>query len=677
METPDTATNILEETGQNNTNNSHVSKHCINFYETACGEWEKNNPFPDEDSSSTTFRKMEMNVDNYFWKIIANDSYHKEDWRLQTARAFYKSCVNSRNSNTARDGRHHLIDMYFGGWELIPSLSTNINNTNKQKQNNMSNGFTNLFLPLLRQTGRSPLFSINIAEDIFAVIISPGQFAFHPDLPKTTMNESEEDYYRLAFETGVLQSNKTQLTEAFQTMIRLGKRSIPKTPNVRELTTRNELHSTCPEIDWSHVLEKVLQQTGYVRYQKLPIIIERQSELRQRCSEYRALLKEKDGESILRTIAIMDFLREQQKNTLNVHTIGMDYNLNSSSQPHFDEQCITRLKDGFPWTLERHYIRSHVNETHKTEVINMFNEIKVTIINSIPKIKWLNDEGRKLMKQKVSNMDVFALYSNQNASEVKEIFSTVSQYPIREDNYYKNEFYIRRAKYVDTLKTRLNKYNPSPIGTPEFRVAAHYRNDENRIYLYSGILQPPFYYENGSLASKYGALGWIISHEIMHAIGIEGVLLDKNNNRRTSFDALLSSKLIQSKAICLSYQYSFYDFTSLKAFQVSTQEEILADNNGLKASYYTYRRLLNKFSNNVSQDHHQSLTSDRLFFLSFAQSLCGHHGQTMLLLTSVAQPHVLEKFRVTGVLVNNNRFARAYGCPVGSPMNPEVECDVW
>ncbi|XP_018650346.1 hypothetical protein Smp_170470 [Schistosoma mansoni] len=267
-----TATNILEETGQNNTNNSHVSKHCINFYETACGEWEKNNPFPDEDSSSTTFRKMEMNVDNYFWKIIANDSYHKEDWRLQTARAFYKSCVNSRNSNTARDGRHHLIDMYFGGWELIPSLSTNINNTNKQKQNNMSNGLTNLFLPLLRQTGRSPLFSINIAEDIFAVIISPGQFAFHPDLPKTTMNESEEDYYRLAFETGVLQSNKTQLTEAFQTMIRLGK------------------------IDWSHVLEKVLQQTGYVRYQKLPIIIERQSELRQRCSEYRALLKEKDGE---------------------------------------------------------------------------------------------------------------------------------------------------------------------------------------------------------------------------------------------------------------------------------------------------------------------------------------------------------------------------------------------
>ncbi|CAH8530437.1 unnamed protein product [Schistosoma rodhaini] len=309
------ATKILEETIQNNTNNSHASNHCIDFYETACGEWEKLNPLPKDDASLTTLQRMGMNVDNYFWKIIANDSYYKEDRRLQSARAFYKSCVNSRNSNTTRDSRHHLIHRYFGGWELIPSLSTNINNTNKHKQNKMNNGLTNLFLPILTQTGRSPLFSINIASDIFAVI-----------------NESKEVYHKLAFETGVLQSNKTQLTEAFQTMIRLGKRSVSKTTNVREFITKNELQYTCPQIDWSHLLEKVLQQTGYVKYQKLPIIIEQRTELRQRCSEYRALLKEKDGGSILRTIAIMDFLREQQMNTLNVHAFGTDHNLSSCDQ---------------------------------------------------------------------------------------------------------------------------------------------------------------------------------------------------------------------------------------------------------------------------------------------------------------------------------------------------------
>ncbi|CAH8498168.1 unnamed protein product [Schistosoma intercalatum] len=652
-ETPDTATNTLEETMQNNTDNSSFSNHCIDFYETACGEWEKQNPLSGDSASSSVMQQMGMNVDNYFWKIIANDSYYREDWRLQSARAFYKSCVNSRNSDTTRESRHHLIDIYFGGWQLIPSLSTEINNTNGRNQSQMNNSLTDLFLPILTQTGRSPLFSMNIAEDIFAVLISPGQFAFQTDLQKTDMDKSEEDYYKLAFETGVPQSQNPKLTDAFRKMIRLGR------------------------IDWSYALEKVLQETGYVNYHKLPIIIERRNELRQRCAEYRELLTEKDGGSTLHTIAIMDFLREQQKNTLNVHTFGTNHNFNSSSQPHFDEQCINRLKDAFPWTFERHYIRSHVNKTHITEVINMFNEIKLTITNSIPKIKSLNEEEKKFMKYKVSKMGIFALYSNQNASQQNENLSTVFQYPIREDNYYTNEFYIRRAKYIDTLKTQLHKYNPSLTGSLSRLVSAYYATDENRIYVYPGLLQPPLYYENGSLASKFGALGWIISHEIMHGIGIQGVLYDENQNKRTSFNALLSSGLKHLNALCLSRQYAFYSYTALKAFRTDTQEEMLADNDGLKASYHTYKRLLKKFSNNVSQDNHDSLESDRLFFLSSAQAMCGHHGEVILAQNAVAMPHVLEKFRVIGALVNSRRFARAYGCPVGSPMNPVTKCDAW
>ncbi|CAH8506760.1 unnamed protein product [Schistosoma margrebowiei] len=676
-ETPDTATNTLEETIQNNADNSLFSNHCTDFYETACGEWEKQNPLSGDSASSSVMQQMGMNVDYYFWKIIANDSYYKEDWRLQSARAFYKSCVNSRNSNTTRESRHHLIDMYFGGWQLIPSLSTEINNTNGRNQSQMNNNLTDLFLPILTQTGRSPLFSMNIAEDIFAVIISPGQFAFRTDLQKTDMDKSEEDYYKLAFETGVTQSQKPQLTDAFRKMIRLGRKSNAKKQLLKEFVTKNELQSICPQIDWSYILEKVLQETGYVKLHKRSIIIQRRNELRQRCAEYRALLTEKGGGSTLRTIAIMDFLREQQKNTLNVHTFGTNHNFNSSSQTHFDGQCIKRLKDTFPWTLERHYIRSHVNETHKAEVINMFNEIKLTITNSIPKIKSFNEEEKKFMKLKVSKMGIFALYSSHNSSQQKENLSTVFQYPIREDNYYTNEFYIRKAKHIDTLKTQLYNYNPSLSGSLSRLVSAYYAMDENRIYVHPGLLQPPLYYENGSLASKFGALGWIISHEIMHGIGIQGVLYDENWNKRTTFDALLSSGLKHLNALCLSHQYASYNYTGLKAFRTDTQEEMLADNDGLKASYHTYKRLLKTSSNNVSQGNHDSLESDRLFFLSSAQAMCGHHGELILAKNAVVMPQVSEKFRVIGALVNSRRFARAYGCPVGSPMNPVIKCDAW
>ncbi|RTG85480.1 uncharacterized protein DC041_0010374 [Schistosoma bovis] len=619
-ETPDTATNTLEETMQNNTDNSRISDHCTDFYETACGEWEKQNPLSGDSASSSVMQQMGMNVDNYFWKIIANDSYYKEDWRLQSARAFYKSCVNSRNSNTTRESRHHLIDMYFGGWQLIPSLSTEINNTNGRNQSQMNNSLTDLFLPILTQTGRSPLFSMNIAEDIFAVIISPGQFAFQTDLQKTDMDKSEEDYYKLAFETGVPQSQKPQLTDAFRKMIRLGR------------------------IDWSYALEKVLQETGYVNYHKLPIIIERRNELRQRCAEYRELLTEKDG--------------GRSPLELPIFTTRAYYNMNANRvyvnagvlQPplYYENGSLASKFGALGWIISHEIMHgigiqgvlfdsagtsltgltglmlSSVIETKTSCIIDQYRLYEFTdykalqtdtrdeILADIGGLKAsyyalqtdtrdeiLADIGGLKASYYVSKMGIFALYSNQNASQQKENLSTVFQYPIREDNYYTNEFYIRKAKYIDTLKTQLHSYYPSLIGSPAFLATAYYSAGANRVYVYSGFLQPPLYYENGSLASKFGALGWIISHEIMHGIGIQGVLYDENWNKRTSYDALMSSTLIHLKTVCLSHQYVSYNYTHLKAFRTDTQEEMLADNDGLKASYHINPIYVSYGSNNI------------------------------------------------------------------------------
>ncbi|CAH8485193.1 unnamed protein product [Schistosoma turkestanicum] len=164
---------------------------------------------------------------------------------------------------------------------------------------------------------------------------------------------------------------------------------------------------------------------------------------------------------------------------------------------------------------------------------------------------------------------------------------------------------------------------PSSEESPAFLARAYYTMDENRLYIYAGLLQPPFYYEDGSLATIFGAIGWVISHEVFHAISIKGVQIDANSNKRTSFSALLSSSSMQRKLTCMREQYSHYAHTSYKAFQIDTQEEIVADNGGIKAAYQTYRRLLQKSLENVSQDHDLLLESDRSFFLSFAKNTNG------------------------------------------------------
>ncbi|CAH8299150.1 unnamed protein product, partial [Schistosoma turkestanicum] len=169
----------------------------------------------------------------------------------------------------------------------------------------------------------------------------------------------------------------------------------------------------------------MLQETGYKKFKGLPIVLEGRYQLEHRCTLYGNVIKKQRKGSTLHSMAVMDFLIEQRSHSLSASPTGTENNSNPFSGPRFDTQCIGRLENGFPWTLERHYIHSHVNETHKMEVINMFKEIKLTTIESILQINWLNIDEKKFLADKVFTLDIFALYSDRDSSETKENLSTI------------------------------------------------------------------------------------------------------------------------------------------------------------------------------------------------------------------------------------------------------------
>ena len=39
--------------------------------------------------------------------------------------------------------------------------------------------------------------------------------------------------------------------------------------------------------------------------------------------------------------------------------------------------------------------------------------------------------------------------------------------------------------------------------------------------------------------------------------------------------------------------------------------------------------------------------------------------------------HSTARLRVIGSMSNSEDFAKAFKCPVGSPMNPEDKCNIW
>jgi len=61
----------------------------------------------------------------------------------------------------------------------------------------------------------------------------------------------------------------------------------------------------------------------------------------------------------------------------------------------------------------------------------------------------------------------------------------------------------------------------------------------------------------------------------------------------------------------------------------------------------------------------------------FLQIWCESTTEQTLLNDLLTDVHSPGKIRVLGTLSNSNEFAKAFRCPIGSPMNPSEKCKIW
>ena len=67
----------------------------------------------------------------------------------------------------------------------------------------------------------------------------------------------------------------------------------------------------------------------------------------------------------------------------------------------------------------------------------------------------------------------------------------------------------------------------------------------------------------------------------------------------------------------------------------------------------------------------------QIYFTAAAQNWCMKEKQKEVLLDIMTDEHAPERVRVDGAMSQLQAFARAFGCPVDSPMNPTLRCDMW
>jgi predicted metalloendopeptidase len=117
-------------------------------------------------------------------------------------------------------------------------------------------------------------------------------------------------------------------------------------------------------------------------------------------------------------------------------------------------------------------------------------------------------------------------------------------------------------------------------------------------------------------------------------------------------------------------------FSSLGENGLGTLGENLADSGGIHNSFDTYKSQRSVYTI-AATGVQVPLSDDQLFFVAFAQLWCEKMTEQAAVHQLMTDPHSLAWLRVRGTLSNHPHFAQAFGCPLGSPMNPQTKCSVW
>ena len=165
---------------------------------------------------------------------------------------------------------------------------------------------------------------------------------------------------------------------------------------------------------------------------------------------------------------------------------------------------------------------------------------------------------------------------------------------------------------------------------------------------------------------NYGGAGFIAGHEIGHGIYQWTQETSPSSGRDNEFQCVVD----QLQTIRPRYGEPYKNG---KLYI----NEMISDITGINVSLTAYRKLQSK----VEEQKMPGLThfsNEQLFFLSQATNWCSNRN---LLSAGARWPNYSDHpaffYRIIIPVMNSPDFAKAFNCPVGSPMNPVKKCRLW
>lgn len=680
---------------------------CVDFYQYACGNWEKVHPIPKDKANMDTFEILRENLNKELQKLLSSSiesgglEKEKRENKIQAKRKrevkhphkqseaevkvkqFYESCMNVELLQER--GVQPLLDLLqtLGGWPVLdPNWNADTFNwINVTAQ--IRKYFNNIFIELW--IGPDILLA-----DQYAIQFEQTTLAL--DLRSHYVLESSLPYlqaYRKYMESvirllGASEDRAKQATEEIvEFEIELAKITVPleAKPNISDSynkLTIMELHQSIPQIDWTLYLSIILDRP--INSSEIVIVIATAY-----MEDLVVLLSQTDRKTIANyllwrfvanRISNLDDRFQEADQTFQYAMYGRQ-----KSPPRW-KKCVSQINANMGMAVGAMFVRKYFDEKCKENTLSMTTELQQSFREILNTTQWLDEQTIRLAELKVAAMHLQIGYPDNilNETYMNEIYTDVRIDP---DKYFENTIGVLR--YIShTEVARLGKpVNKTAWDTTPAVVNAFYNRKKNQLSFPAGILQPPMYHRAYPKALNYGGIGVIIGHEVTHGVDDKGKLFDLNGNFRRWW-SISAINAFYTRTTCLVAQYSNYTVAEagIPVDGTITKDENIADGGGIKQAYWAYKKWLHANEHDADLMNKEYLaginaTKKQLFFLGFAQAWCSAVRPEATRSSLKKSVHSPARFRVIGTLSNFDEFSKEYQCELGTPMNPVNKCLVW
>ena len=329
------------------------------------------------------------------------------------------------------------------------------------------------------------------------------------------------------------------------------------------------------------------------------------------------------------------------------------------------KRCIDATTGALGELLGKQYADKFFPPAAKDTAVKNFEAIIAALHDDVGTLDWMSDATRQLALGKLGKIVKMIGYPDKWRSY---------DFAIKRDDFAGNAIRANTFEEHRQSSKAGKPWDRGEWGMNSFTVNAYYNPSANNTALPAGILQPPFFGADRSIAVNMGGIGMVIGHELTHGFDDQGAQFDADGNMKNWWSDV-DKKQFEAKGTCVADQYSSFEAMP-KGFINGrlTLGENIADLGGVKMAFHAYRAMRKNAEKQIVAD---GFTEDQQFFLAVGQAWCSKDRPAEIQRRLTIDPHSPPKFRVYGALRNLPEFATAFSCPAGTPMHPAKACTVW